>query len=102
MDHELSIQQHLIALNKALIDGYYNQCQGKWFLYPYHDYYYYQYLIYHSIEADDYSIIQLIMSDFKWMDVKISIDNTIYNLCADIKKAYEYLEAKGIEVIDID
>lgn len=99
--YQQSIQQYSIILNKNLIDGYSEQCQGKWFHYPSDDYYY-QYLIYHAIKAEDYNTIQQIMIDFKWMNVKLRSDNTIYNLCTDMENAIDFLRINGIEVYYID
>lgn len=86
-----------MILNKNLIDGYSKQCQGEWFRYLQDDYFY-QYLIYHTIEAEDYNTIQKIMKDFNWMNNKLQSDKTIYNLCVDMKKAIDYLQTKEIEV----
>ena len=38
------------------------------------------------------------MEDFKWMNVKLQQDNTIYHLCTDIRKAIDYLRNKDIKV----
>ena len=43
--------------------------------------------------------MQLIMRDFKWMSVKLILDNTIYNLCMDIEKAINFLREKDIKVL---
>ena len=44
IDHQRSVQQYSIILNKKLIDGYHQQSQGNWSNHP-DDAYYYQYLI---------------------------------------------------------
>ena len=85
-------------LCKTLINSYDKQCQGKWFLHPSTDNYYYLYLIYHAIQADDVNALQKILKDFKWMQIKLRKDKTIYNLCADMENAIHYLKSKGIKV----
>ena len=85
-------------LNKILIDGYRKHCNGQWSTYPRGDYYYYQYLIHHAIQAEDDATIQVIMRDFKWMSFKLQKDNTIFNLSTDIKKVIDYFRTKDMEV----
>lgn len=92
-------RQPFVRLNKNLIDGYCKQCRGKWSTHP-HDDYYYQYLLYHSIQARDEKTIQEIITDFKWMSIKIQLDKTIYNLTIDLEKAIDYLRIKEIKVDD--
>lgn len=96
-DNQLSNHQYSIILNQNLINGYSKQCQGKWFRYPY-DNYYYQYLIHHAIQAENHHTIQQILNDFKWMNIKLKLDNTILPLCVDIEKAIKYLKINKIEV----
>lgn len=55
--------------------------------------------MHHAIQAEDYSTIQQLMRDFKWMNLKLRSDNTMYNLCKDIEKAIDYLRIKEIKVI---
>ena len=74
------------------------QCNGKWSTYPQHDYYYYQYLLNHAIKAKNDDAIQKIMRDFKWINVKLQLDNTIYNLCVDMENVIAYLKGKETEV----
>ena len=81
-----------------MIDGYRKRCNGKWSTYPRHDYYHYHNVIEHAIQAEDDETIQEIMEDFKWMNVKLQQDNTIYHLCTDIRKAIDYLRNKDIKV----
>lgn len=50
------------------------------------------------MQTQDYDTLHSIMSDFKWMSVKIQSDKTIYNLCVDIEKAIDHLKAKDFEV----
>ena len=83
-------------MNKNLIDGYAKYCNGKWFQYPGDDDYYFRYLIHHAIQAENDQIIQAIITDFKWMNVKLQLDNTIYHLCTDIEKAIDYLTTKEV------
>ena len=97
IERQQTSRQYFIMLNKKLIDGYSIECQGDWFYHP-HDDYYYQYLIYHAIQAEDENTLQQIMIDFKWMNAKLQSDNTIYNLCLDIEKVIDYLKSKDIEV----
>ena len=85
-------------LNKNLIDGYRKYCDGKWWTYPQRDHYYFQYLIHHAIKAKDDTTIQEIMTDFKWMNVKLRIDNTIYHLRTDMEKTINYFRSKNNEV----
>lgn len=93
---------YINSLNANLINGYANQCQRKWFKYPYHDHYFYQYLMEHAVRAKDDKTIQEILKDFKWMNDKLQSDNTIYDLCIDIEKAINFLRIKHIEVCYID
>ena len=86
--------------NKHLIDGYRKHCNGKWSTYYRKDYYYYQYLVHHAIEAKNDDIIQVIMRDFKWMNVKLQVDNTIYHLRTDIKMAIDYFRTKPVFRVD--
>ena len=85
-------------IHNNLIDGYRKHCNGKWSTYTDKDYYYYQYLIQHAIQAKDDETIQAIMKDFKWMNVKLQLDRTIYHLCTDIERAIDYFQSKDIEV----
>ena len=85
-------------LNQNLIDGYRKRCNGKWSTYPNEDYYYYQYLIQHAIQAKDDETIQAILRDFKWMNIKLKLDRTIYHLCTDIERAIDYFQIKNNKV----
>ena len=85
-------------IHNNLIDGYRKHCNGKWSTYTDKDYYYYQYLIQHAIQAKDDETIQAIMKDFKWMNVKLQLDRTIYHLYTDIEKAIDYFQTEDIEV----
>ena len=38
------------------------------------------------------------MKDFKWMNIKLKLDSTTYNLCTDMEKAIDYFRSKDIEV----
>ena len=97
IDGKLSKEQYFILLNKTLIEGYYEKSNGKWSTYP-DDGYYYQYLIYHALQAKDGKTLKEIIRDFKWISVKIHLDSTIYNLCVDMEKAIDYLKSIGCEV----
>ena len=58
--------------------------------------------MHHAIQAEDDETIKDMMRDFTWMNVKLQLDNTIYNLCKDIEKAIDYFRSKEIEVFCID
>ena len=79
-------------LNKHLIDGYGKHCNGKWSTYPRRDYYHYQYIIQHAIQAEDDKTIQEIMEDFKWMSVKVQQDNTIYSTNGPFSQIIHYMK----------
>ena len=86
-------------LNQNLIHGYRKYCNGEWSTYPGEDYYYYQYLIHHVIQAKDDETIEKIMRDFNWMSLKIQLDKTIYNLCTDMEMAIDYFKEKDKKVM---
>ena len=41
------------------------------------------------------------MHDLKWMNARLQLDNTIYNLCVDMENAIDYLRINKIEVYSI-
>ena len=98
IDEQQTAEEYFITLNKKLIHSYCKQCDTKWSNYPPKDYYYYQYLLHHAIQAEDDENILTIMKDFKWMNAKLKLDNTIYHLCTDITKAIDCLRNKNIKV----
>ena len=58
--------------------------------------------MHHAIQAKDDETIKEMMRDFKWMNVKLQLDNTIYNLCKDIEMVIDHFKTKEIEVFRID
>ncbi|EDV20298.1 uncharacterized protein TRIADDRAFT_61232 [Trichoplax adhaerens] len=86
----LSRQEYHKSLNKELIDGYFAGCGGNWSSYK-DDGYFYQYLIYHVIQAEADDILHQVMTDFNWMMIKIRTDDTIYNLSQDVNNYIDYL-----------
>ncbi|EDV18876.1 uncharacterized protein TRIADDRAFT_62659 [Trichoplax adhaerens] len=86
-----SNQDYRKSLNKTLIDGYRNQCDGKWNTFP-DDGYFYPNLIYHALIAENDQHLQSIMTDFDWMTRKIEIDRTIYYLECDLTDYVDYLK----------
>lgn len=76
------------------------QYQDKSFSHPDDDYYF-QYLIYHAVQAEDHYAIQNILKDFLWMNTKLRSDSTIYNLCMDLEMVISYLKSEEKEVFDI-
>ncbi|RDD35903.1 Apoptotic protease-activating factor 1 [Trichoplax sp. H2] len=89
-----SNQDYRKSLNKTLIDGYRNQCHGKWNTFP-DDGYFYPNLIYHALIAENDEHLQSIMTDFDWMTRKIEIDRTIYYLDCDLTNYIDYLKKRN-------
>lgn len=101
IDRKQSTEQYFIAINQRLIDGYSKTCNRKWSSHPYDDYYY-QYFMDHAMQAEDHNTIQEIMRDFEWMNSKLQLDKTIYNLRVDLEKAVNHVKKKKIQVCSID
>lgn len=84
-------QKSLQCLHEILLESYCSQCQRNWSSYP-NDKYFYQYVVFHAIQAGSDSILQDIMTDFNWMDRKINISKSLYPLKMDLQNYIQYLK----------
>lgn len=78
-------------LHRILMQSYFQKCQEDLTSYP-DDGYFYQYSVYHSIQAADTSITKQLMTDFNWMTSKLKYFQTVYNLYIDLQDYINYLK----------
>ncbi|EDV21016.1 uncharacterized protein TRIADDRAFT_60338 [Trichoplax adhaerens] len=94
IDSQQSQQSYVKKLHQTLIDSYVKLYDGKWSTYP-DDGYFYQYIIYHAIQADDDSILATLMTDFNWMMNKLKKFKSLSNLRLDLIDYINYLKLKN-------
>ncbi|RDD46820.1 Apoptotic protease-activating factor 1 [Trichoplax sp. H2] len=92
-----SPSDHWKWMHQTLVNGYLKECEREgrdWSSFP-NDYYYYQYLIYHVIQAENDIALESIMTDFNWMSAKIEAHNGLYDLRLDLINCIQYLQKIG-------
>lgn len=86
-------QSYQQELHQKLIQSYEKRCQGRWHGIS-DDGYYYQYLIYHAIQAGYDHILQLLLTDFNWMTSKVKVFRTLHDLRLDVYDCIQYFDSK--------
>lgn len=89
-----SQQQYLKSLHETLVQRYYDQCHGKWYLCR-DDGYFYQFFCFHAIAAEADQILEEYIMDFNLINAKLKTFQSFNKVYEDIKSYLEYLQAKG-------
>ena len=77
-------------LNQSLVQSYLQKCQENPLNYP-DDGYFYQYYVYHCIQAEDNAMLEQLMTDFNWMTSKLKFFQSISYFYNDQQDYINYL-----------
>ncbi|EDV21128.1 uncharacterized protein TRIADDRAFT_60393 [Trichoplax adhaerens] len=94
LQSDQSISDYNKILNQALIHGYAHRCERKWFTHP-DDGYFYQYLIFHVVQAEDVVSLEEIVRDFDWITNKLRSCKLAKELYSDLQKCLDYFYFNG-------